>query len=88
MPSVDLPAAGGNVVTISRGRAYLFRGFAGVLFSRGTDRLAERIQKAGFPATVNEAVMCSSVAKEAISDYRRDPAPIVLIGHSVGGLAR
>ena len=85
MPSVESPAAGGNVVTISRGRAYLFRGFAGVLFSRGTDRLAERIEKAGFPATVNEAVMCSSVAKEAISDYRRDPAPIVLIGHSVGG---
>jgi thioesterase domain-containing protein len=69
----------------NRRRVYLFRGFAGVFFSRGTDRLAERVEQAGFPATVNEAMMCSGVAEEAISDYRRDPAPIVLIGHSVGG---
>ena len=85
MPSAELPAAGGNAATKPRGRVYLFRGFAGVFFSRGTDRLAERVEQAGFPATVNEAMMCSGVAEEAISDYRRDPAPIVLIGHSVGG---
>ena len=68
-----------------RGRAYLFRGFAGMMFSRGTDKLADRIKQAGFMATVNEAVMCSKIAKEAIDDYRRDPALIILIGHSVGG---
>ena len=85
MPSAESPAAGGNAATKPRGRVYLFRGFAGVFFSRGTDRLAERVEQAGFPATVNEAMMCSGVAEEAISDYRRDPAPIVLIGHSVGG---
>jgi hypothetical protein len=68
-----------------RGRAYLFRGFAGMVFSRGTDKLAERIVQAGFTATVNEALMCSTIATEAIRDYRRDPAPIILIGHSVGG---
>ena len=85
MPSAELPAAGGNAATKPRGRVYLFRGFVGVFFSRGTDRLAERVEQAGFPATVNEAMMCSGVAEEAISDYRRDPAPIVLIGHSVGG---
>src|SRR5579872_159927 len=54
-------------------RAYLFRGFAGVIFSRGTDQLAERIEQAGFATTVNEAVMCDSVASEAIGDYRRTP---------------
>ncbi len=67
-----------------RGRAYLFRGFAGLIFSLGTDRLAERIERAGFPATVNEAVMCSSVANDAIRNYRQDPAPVTVVGHSVG----
>jgi hypothetical protein len=68
-----------------RGRAYLFRGFAGMVFSRGTDKLADRIKQAGFTATVNEAVMCQNIVKEAIRDYRSHPAPIILIGHSVGG---
>jgi hypothetical protein len=69
----------------SRGRAYLFRGFAGMVFSRGTDKLTDRIKQAGFTATVNEAVMCPNIIKDAIHDYRLDPAPIFLIGHSVGG---
>jgi LysM domain len=66
-------------------RAYLFRGFAGMIFSRGTDDLADRIERAGFQATVNEAVVCPQIAKDAIADYRRNPALIVLIGHSMGG---
>src|SRR3974390_1562792 len=66
-------------------RAYLFRGFAGMIFSRGTDDLADRIEHAGFKAAVNEAVMCPQIAKDAIADYRRNPALIVLIGHSMGG---
>jgi thioesterase domain-containing protein len=85
LPSAESPSAGGGATTKMRGRVYLFRGFAGVFFSRGTDKLAERIERAGFYTAVNEAMMCSSIAKEAVSDYRRDPAPIVLIGHSVGG---
>ncbi len=72
------------LVSEPRGHAYLFRGFAGLIFSLGTDRLAERIEKAGFKATVNEAVMCSAVANEAIRNYRQDPAPVTVIGHSVG----
>ncbi len=85
MRSAGSPGAAGTSTAKTRGRAYLFRGFVGMVFSRGTDRLAERIEKAGFLASANEAMMCSSVAKEAILDYRRDPAPIVIIGHSVGG---
>ena len=80
--ALDSAAAGD---TPTKPRAYLFRGFAGMIFSRGTDDLADRIEQAGFKATVNEAVMCPQIAKEAISDYRRDPALIVLIGHSMGG---
>jgi len=77
-------AAPARPMSEPRGRAYLFRGFAGLIFSLGIDQLAERIERAGFPATVNEAVMCSAVAAEAIRSYRQAPAPITVIGHSVG----
>jgi hypothetical protein len=80
--ALDQAAAGDAAM---KPRAYLFRGFAGMIFSRGTDDLGERIEKAGFQATVNEAVVCPQIAKDAIADYRRDPALIVLIGHSMGG---
>jgi hypothetical protein len=70
--------------TEQRARVYLFRGFAGMVFARGMDALAERIEQAGFTASVNEAVMCPIIAKEVIRDYRANPAPIVAIGHSVG----
>lgn len=66
-------------------RVYLFRGFAGMVFSRGTDKLAEELEQAGFTATVSEAVMCPVIAKEAIRDYQANPALIAVIGHSVGG---
>jgi hypothetical protein len=68
-----------------RVRVYLFRGFAGLVFSRGTDKLAEELEKAGFTATVNEAVMCPIVARQAIRSYRRDPTLIAVVGHSLGG---
>jgi len=77
------PAAPGHKA--AHVRVYLFRGFAGVVFSRGTDKLAEELEQAGFAATVNEAMMCPAIAKEAIQDYQADPAPIAVIGHSVGG---
>jgi len=66
-------------------RVYLFRGFAGFVFSTGTDKLAEELEKAGFTATVNEAVMCPIVAKQAVRNYRADPTLIAVIGHSLGG---
>jgi hypothetical protein len=67
------------------GSAYLFRGVAGLLYSRGMDSLAERIQQAGIPASVQTYLLWRPVAEEAIRDYRRDPQPITLIGHSMGG---
>jgi fermentation-respiration switch protein FrsA (DUF1100 family) len=67
------------------GRAYLFRGVAGLLYSRGMDSLAERIQQAGIPASVQTYLLWRPVVEEAIRDYRRDPQPITLIGHSMGG---
>ena len=68
-----------------RGRVYLFRGALGLIFSRGMDRLTERLQKAGLTADVYEFTICSLITNNAIETYKRDPAPIILIGHSMGG---
>jgi hypothetical protein len=80
------PAVAGPSAIELHGRAYLFRGALGPIFSRGMDRLTERIQQAGITASVNEFTICRLVAATAIREYRQDPAPIILIGHSMGGL--
>ncbi len=67
-------------------RVYLFRGALGPFFSRGIDRLTERLEEAGITANVYEFTICRLIAAEAIHEYREDPQPIVLIGHSMGGL--
>jgi hypothetical protein len=74
-----------NVKIQPRGRAYLFRGIAGLIYSRGMDKLADRIRRTGIPASVDTYLMWRPVADQAIRDYRRDPQPIILIGHSMGG---
>jgi hypothetical protein len=66
-------------------RAYLFRGALGPIFSRGMDHLAEEIENAGIPANVYEFTICRLIAESAIREYRKDPALIILIGHSMGG---
>jgi hypothetical protein len=68
-----------------RGRAYLFRGALGPFFSRGMDRLTERLEEAGITADVYEFTICRLIADHAIREYRENPAPIILIGHSMGG---
>jgi len=67
-------------------RVYLFRGALGPLFSTGMDRLAEKIEKAGFLASVYEFTLCDLIALQVAKNYRQNPGPIVLIGHSMGGL--
>jgi hypothetical protein len=67
------------------GRAYLFRGVAGLIYSRGMDQLAYRIDRTGVTASVDTYLLWQLVANQAIGDYRRDPQPITLIGHSAGG---
>jgi hypothetical protein len=78
-------AAPASVKVQPRGRAYLFRGIAGLIYSRGMDKLADRIRRTGIPASVDTYLMWRPVADQAIRDYRRDPQPIILIGHSMGG---
>jgi len=79
------PPAAKQLATEQHGRAYLFRGALGPIFSRGIDRLTERIEQAGITASVNEFTICRLIAAIAIREYRQDPAPITLIGHSMGG---
>ncbi|WP_316188650.1 LysM peptidoglycan-binding domain-containing protein [Bradyrhizobium sp. SZCCHNS1054] len=67
-------------------KVYLFRGALGPIFSTGMDRLAEKIEKAGFWASVYEFTLCDFIALQVAKSYRAEPAPIVLIGHSMGGL--
>ncbi len=57
----------------------------GPFFSRGIDRLTDKIEQAGFAASVDEFTICRFIADKAIREYRENPAPIVLIGHSMGG---
>ena len=66
-------------------RAYLFRGALGPIFSRGMDGLTERIEHVGITADVYEFTICRIIAANAIREYRENPEPIILIGHSMGG---
>jgi hypothetical protein len=69
----------------NKGRAYLFRGRVG-LIDWGMDELAQRINRIGVVASVDTYMMWRPVADRAIRDYRRDPEPITLIGHSMGAV--
>lgn len=66
-------------------RVYLFRGALGPIFSRGMDRLGAELRQAGIPANVYEFTRCDAIAESAMASYQQNPAPIVLIGHSMGG---
>jgi hypothetical protein len=81
---LDPPGAADKTAAEPRGRAYLFRGLIG-LIDWGMDELAARITRSGTSANIGSHLMWSSVASQAISDYRRDPKPITVIGHSIGG---
>ena len=51
-------------------RVYLFRGALGPIFSRGMDRLTDRLQKAGIRADVYEFTICRLIADQAIRYFR------------------
>src|SRR5262249_3173933 len=63
------PPAAATVKVEPRGRAYLFRGIAGLIYSRGMDKLAERIQHIGLPASVDTYLVWRPIADQAIRDY-------------------
>ncbi len=73
-----------QTATAIHGRAYMFRGLIGMI-DWGMDQLAQRIDRAGVAADIEGYSAWRSVATQAIADYRRDPKPITVIGHSIGG---
>ena len=83
-PTAPPPAA--PVEPLPPPKIYLFRGAMGPIFSTGMDRLEEKLTKAGFSANVYEFTICRWIGDRAITSYKESPAPIVLIGHSMGGL--
>jgi pimeloyl-ACP methyl ester carboxylesterase len=70
---------------LSRVRVYLFRGALGLIFSRGMDKLAARIERTGATVNVYEFTLCGLIASTAIEEYKKSPFPIILMGHSMGG---
>lgn len=68
----------------ARGRAYLFYGLIAAI-DWGMDELAQRINRSGIAAGNYSHASWRSVADQAIADYRRDPKPIAVVGHSIGG---
>ncbi len=82
--AAESPGATEKAAASPRGRAYLFRGLIG-LIDWGMDELAQRIDRAGVSANIGSHLMWRTVADQAIADYRRAPAPITAIGHSIGG---
>jgi len=81
----EAPLAATHATTEPHARVYLFRGALGPIFSRGMDRLAKQIKNAGVTANVYEFTICRLIAERAITVYRENPAPIILVGHSMGG---
>jgi len=67
-----------------RAHVYLMRGVLNI-FSLGMDQIASRLQQQGIPASVHNHILWSSVANDAIAEYRSGRANvIILVGHSSG----
>ena len=66
---------------------YLLRGLLNV-FSLGMDELGDKLRQRGFPATVHNHLMWSSLADDAVAEYKRGRTrSIVIMGHSAGAVA-
>jgi hypothetical protein len=71
----------------THGRVIVLRGLANV-FSRGMDKLAKDLKALGVPVTLSNHSRWQMISAELIKEYKADPkqtAPIILIGHSLGG---
>ena len=67
------------------GKAYVFRGMGGRIASFEMDRLSEKIQASGVESEAYNHINWRGPADEAIARYKRNPQPIMTMGHSAGG---
>lgn len=72
----------------TRGHVYLVRGI-GNIFSLGMDALADKLRAKGISESVSNHLTWSRVANKIAARYKRGRrnAPIVIVGHSLGGNA-
>lgn len=68
------------------GHVYLFRGFANV-FSGGMDALGAELAARGYDAGVYTHLSAEAAAAQAVRVQKSDGAPVIIIGHSLGGNA-
>lgn len=80
--AIPKPPAGGY----KNGRVIILRGLHNV-WSRGMDALAKKFEAQGVTVTLANHSHWQRLANEAIEDYKKDKnvAPIIIIGHSLGG---
>jgi hypothetical protein len=73
---------------INRGHVYLVRGI-GNIFSLGMDSLAAKLRAKGVRQSVSNHLTWSTLADRIVAEYKRNKqlAPIMLVGHSLGGNA-
>jgi pimeloyl-ACP methyl ester carboxylesterase len=77
-----------EAATSKRGHVYLFRGLANI-FSLGMDELADKLSAKGIRESVINHSVWPKLADEIIVEYKSNKrlAPIVIVGHSLGGNA-
>jgi hypothetical protein len=82
--SVDLPKPPPGGYT--RGRVIILRGLHNI-WSRGMDELARKFKAQGVSVILENHARWQILANDAIADYKKDKnvAPIIIIGHSLGG---
>ncbi len=80
--AIPKPPAGGY----KGGRVIILRGLHNI-WSRGMDALAKKFEAQGVPVILANHSHWQFIANQAIADYKADKnvAPIIIIGHSLGG---
>jgi hypothetical protein len=67
------------------GKAYVFRGMGGRFASFEMDYLRDKIAASGIEAETYNHINWWGPAEEAIARYKKNPQPIMAMGHSAGG---
>lgn len=67
------------------GKAYVFRGMGGRFASFEMDYLRDKIAASGIEAETYNHINWHAPAEEAIARYKKNPQPIMAMGHSAGG---
>jgi hypothetical protein len=71
----------------THGRVIILRGLYNV-FSRGMDKLAKDMEQIGLPVSLYNHSRWQTISAKLIEEYKANPkevAPVILIGHSLGG---